>query len=291
MQRRMRGVMAALCLAGLAAGGAQAQYGGHYPVGAEGLKGATLPPPGLFLRTYNLFYPADKFPGGPPNFDLTVGVVAPRLIWMTDKTVLGGTYGMDVLVPLIYTDVRADGYDDHTLGVGDIQIEPLLLAWHGARWDIGAGYAVWVPVGDFEAGQPDKPGKGFWSHMLTLGGTWYADSARTISLSALNRYEIHHEVDDTDITPGDTWTLEAGIGYSPKPMWDVGVVGYVQRQVNADRGTGAASRQDRVYGIGPEISGFCPKLKLMASLRYLHEFDAQDRPEGDTAVLTLTRPF
>lgn len=291
MRRRGLCMLAALGMAGLLAGNAQAKYGGHYPVGAEGIKGATLPPPGLYLRTYTLYYAADTLPDGPPNFDLTVGVVAPRLIWMTDKKLAGATVGMDVLVPLIYTDVRAGTYDSDTTGVGDIQLEPLLLAWHGARWDIGAGYALWAPVGDYQLDQPDKPGKGFWSHMLTLGGTWYADSARRLSLSALNRYEIHYEAEDSDITPGDTWTLETGIGYSPKPMWDVGMTAYLQRQMNSDRGTGAADGQDRVYGVGPEISGFCKPLALFASLRYAYEFSAKDRPEGETAVLTLTHRF
>ena len=37
----------------------QAQATAHYPPGLEGLKAASLPPPGVYLRDYNLFYYAD----------------------------------------------------------------------------------------------------------------------------------------------------------------------------------------------------------------------------------------
>ena len=34
--------------------------GGHYPAGAEGIKGASLPPPGVYFRDYNIGYFALK---------------------------------------------------------------------------------------------------------------------------------------------------------------------------------------------------------------------------------------
>ena len=58
---------------------------------------------------------------------------------------------------------------DSYFGIGDIQLEPLLLSWHLPQFDIAAGYAVWAPTGDFSPERPDMLAKGFWSHMLTLG--------------------------------------------------------------------------------------------------------------------------
>jgi len=49
--------------------------------------------------------------------------------------------------------------------------------------------------------------------------------------------------------------------------------------------------RDQVVGIGPEIVLFCPKLGLFTSVRYAYEFGAEDRPEGNTVTLTLTRRF
>ncbi|MEI8383591.1 MAG: hypothetical protein WCJ09_25975, partial [Planctomycetota bacterium] len=35
------------------------QETGHYPPGVEGLRGSTLPPPGTYLKWYNIAYNAD----------------------------------------------------------------------------------------------------------------------------------------------------------------------------------------------------------------------------------------
>src|SRR5688500_16706232 len=83
-----------------------ATFSGHYPSGAEGVKGATLPPPGFYLRDYNLFYYADRFPGGPPGFEALAYINGPRLIYMTEYKILGANYGLDLLVPFYYGDVE-----------------------------------------------------------------------------------------------------------------------------------------------------------------------------------------
>ena len=38
----------------------QAQPSAHYAPGVEGIKGASLPPPGVYFRDYNYFYWADQ---------------------------------------------------------------------------------------------------------------------------------------------------------------------------------------------------------------------------------------
>ncbi|MFA6173890.1 MAG: transporter [Kiritimatiellales bacterium] len=264
---------------------------GHYPAGAEGIKGASLPPPGLYVRDYNMFYSADTFKDGPPDFDIKAYINALRLIWMTDKKIFGAQYGMDVIVPLVYMDWTAGGKSDHYSGVGDIQLEPLLLSWQFKQFDLAAGYAVWVPTGDYEPARPDLVSKGFWSHMLTLGGTWYPDKEKTWAMSLLNRYEFCQEQEETHTDPGQVFTTEWGLSKSLRPGLDVGFIGYYQQQVTEDSGPVATDKLDRKIGAGPEISAFCPKLGLFASLRYAHEFAVVERPEGDLITLTLTKPF
>lgn len=262
----------------------------HYPAGAEGIKAATLPPPGLYLRDYNFGYWASDFPGGPPDFDVRAYVNAPRVIWMTDLTICGANYGMDVIVPFGFSRVSVGGAADNSCGLGDIQFEPVLLSWHRARWDFALAYSIWAPTGDSEDGM----GKGFWSHMLTAGATWYPDEEKTWSASVLSRYELHTESQDIDVTPGDTFTLEFGLAKTVKPGLDLGLVGYWQQQVNDDSAPGFSADptvHDRVLALGPEVAGLCPKLGVLFSLRYLREFSARDRPEGNTITLTLTRRF
>jgi len=283
-----------LCAAGLlaAVSPVEAQpLGGHYPAGSEGIKAASLPPPGVYLRDYNQFYFADDYRDGPPGFNVLVYVNAPRLIWITDFKILGGFYGMDALIPLGYVDIEADSPqpNDSRFSIGDLCLEPITISWHTKQFDVAVGYAIWVPTGDFDVNNAAQLGKGFWSHMITAGATWYIDEQKTWSLSALNRYEIHHEHEDFNITPGNTWTLEWGLGKSVTKTVELGVVGYYQAQMTEDDPDSGA--KDHVVAIGPEISTFCPKLGMFASLRYLHEFAAKDRSEGHNIMLTLTKRF
>lgn len=278
-------------LLGVISSQAQPIVAGHYPAGAEGIKGASLPPPGVYFRDYNFFYFADEFKDGPPNFDIFAYINAPRVIWMTDLEILGANYGMDVIVPFAYLDWSVGAFSDSDFGLGDIQIEPLLLSWHFKQFDLAAGYAIWVPSGDFEIGKPDFVSKGFWSHMLTLGGTWYADKEKTWAVSLLNRYEFCHEQQNTHIDPGQVYTLEWGLSKSLNPGMDIGVIGYYQQQTTKDSGLTATTKLDRKLGIGPEFNAFWPKLKLFTSVRYAYEFDAVERPEGHLVTLTLTKMF
>lgn len=264
---------------------------GHYPAGVEGIKGSSLPPPGVYFRDYNLFYSADHFEGGMPNFDIFAYVNAPRLIWMTDFKILGADYGMDIIVPFGYMDWDVGGVGDSYSGIGDIQLEPLLLSWHFQQFDVAAGYALWAPTGDFSVNRPDILAKGFWSHMLTLGGTWYFDAEKTWALSLLNRYEFCHEQEDTHIDPGQVYTLEFALSKSVTKTLDVGLIGYWQQQTTQDGGQATTGAHDRKIGLGAEISGVCPITGLLGSLRYAYEMDAVERPEGHLVVLTMTKRF
>jgi hypothetical protein len=202
---------------------------------------------------------------------------------------------MDVIVPFGEMDWRFMGSEKSHFGLGDIQVEPLLLSWHFKKLDLACGYAVWAPTGDFDATafppRPDLITKGFWSHMLTFGGTWYPDEQKTWAVSLLNRYEFCHEQETTHINPGQVYTVEWGISKSITKTVEVGLIGYYQQQVTHDSGATATSKLDRKVGVGPEIVAFCPKLGLFTSLRYAYEFAAVERPEGQLVTLTLTRRF
>jgi len=276
-------------LAGLLAapGLAQAQ---HYTVGLEGIKGASLPPPGVYFKDYNIGYYATRFEGqgGPPGFtEASVYVNAPRVIWISDYKILGANYGADVVVPFGYAHVKYAGFDHSSFGLGDIQVEPLLLAWHLKQFDIAAGYAVWMPTGESVANRADHLGLGFWGHMFTLGATAFFDQEKTWALSALNRFEINHPQDDTHKTYGDTYTLEWGLSKTLAKRWDVGLIGYYQTEVNSTTGK---TFKKSVTGVGPEVSVAFPDQMLFVSLRYAREF-ASNRAEGNTFSLVITKKF
>jgi hypothetical protein len=279
----------------------KAQPTAHYAPGVEGIKAATLPPPGVYFRDYNLAYTADQVnnPAGqsatPPNFDTFTYANVPRVIWITDTKFLGGFVGVDALLPLFYHSVKFTGYDSSTFGVGDLFAEGT-LSWHPKQFDFAVGCGVWMPTGDSPSNlnphtPSTAPGLGYWAPMLTAGATWYIDQEKTWAVSALNRYEFNTEQRDTHMTPGEAYTLEWGVSKSVCKAADLGAVGYYQQKVTTDTGAGASTSRDRVAAVGPEVSLAFPKPMLFVSFRYLYEFMAEDRAQGQTFTLTLTKRF
>jgi hypothetical protein len=216
-------------------------------------------------------------------------VQAPRLIWITPKKLLGGYYGMDVIVPVAYQDFGMTGFQKSNTGLSDIFVEPITLSWHQKQVDVSFGYGFWAPSGDYSPSNPVSAGKGFWTHMLTGGITLYPDKTKTWSFSALNRYEFNQEQKDTKITPGQYWTLEWGLAKTLAKKFDLGVAGYVQAQATSASGTGAAPIKDHVSAIGPEFTFPIPGIGFSTSIRYLRETRAKMRSEGNTFNIILTK--
>ncbi len=295
-QHLLRG--GALALPALAL--AQPSFTGLYPIGVEGLKSGTLPPPGFYLRDYNLAYYSDRLNDSrgdkvPVDVEAFVYANAIRPIWISDFQILGAHYGCDVLIPFLYKNVKVGNTRDDTFNLGDIFIEPLTLSWRWQRADAGVGYGIWAPTGDVDLNRvTGGTGQGSWTHMFTAGGTLYLDTTKSWALSALGRYEISHRSDDYDITPGDVLSLEGGLSKSFTPAFEAGIWAFYQGQMTDDEAHGSAvasTVRDHLVGVGPEAVWFWQKPGLFVSLRYSYEVLAENRTEGHRGTLTLTKNF
>lgn len=273
---------------------------GHYVPGVEGLNGPVVPPPGFYYRGYLVHYDINSLRDASGDSVLgdnsgEVTALANRFIWMTGKKFLGADYGIEAIVPVQRTslDFAVAGIDESESGVGDVFLGPVVLGWHGERWDTVFAAGYWFDSGDYAADQPASIGKGFGSTMLTLGGTWHFDAAKTWSFSALSRYEIHGEQDETGITPGDSLVVEWGLGHRLGNGLSLGLVGYDAWQVESDSGLapGAPSAKAEQHAVGAEAGYFWPALGLGLNAAYYHEYDNRNRPEGDLMRLTLTKGF
>lgn len=114
------------------------QAGCHYVNGVEGIKAATIPPPGFYYRMYNVYLANDEYKDDHGNesgdFDLDVFCQAHRFIWVADYQLLGADFFADIGIPLVYTNIRMGAgdvtwVDENQFGMGDILLEP--LPWHG----------------------------------------------------------------------------------------------------------------------------------------------------------------
>jgi hypothetical protein len=237
---------------------------GHYVPGVEGMQAASVPPPGLYYLGYMANYNAEQFkaPGGstalPGENKATIFALANRLAWISNTKVLGADFGMETIVPVQSTSltIKAAGLSDTQSGFGDVYLGPVVLGWHGANWDAVAAAGFWLKSAD--SSSPASAGKGFASTMLTGGGTYYFDANKTLSGSALLRYEIN-DSKSNGFKPGDQVSLEWGFGKMLGTV-QVGVVGYDQMQVSNDSGTGASNNKSERHAIGAEVA-----LPLMSS--------------------------
>lgn len=288
-----------ICLIMSIASPCRAGETGHYVCGVEGIKISSLPAPGIYYKQYDVFYYADTFQASRGNAqtrpDISSFVTVHRPIWVTGTKLFGADYFMTVLIPIHYTDadIRSARLHDRGWALGDICLEPLGLAWHGARWDGLFGLEVYVPTGERNPRRPAKPGKDFWTVMVSPGATFYLDEARSWAASFLWRYELHTRRHDADIRAGQDLSVEYSLSKTVG-LWDVGLTGYGHWQLTDDRGTDItynAGLHDRTLALGPEISVFVPFLKLIVNLRTLREFSVVDRTRGFMTTLSFTKMF
>lgn len=288
-------------------------FGESYANGSEGIKSGTLPPPGFYYKIYNAYVTSDKLLG--PNgdklsvdFEIKWFVNVHRFIWIYKHIdFLGADLGADIIIPIWHRDtkVEAFGADDRQWALGDIVIEPIDLAWHGEQYDLGTGVAVFLPTGEHTDWA--DPGEDMYTTLFTLGATYHIDKEKTWSFALLARYEIHGRkrdgnkaladigLPDDDVKPGDDFHFEWGLGKTLARVWDVGLAGYCQWQLDEDKGRNAPVDKDRAYGIGPEVSMFYPPGKIQLSFRSLWEFGvvgrSTGRPEGNRMFLVITKIF
>lgn len=305
IQRQIQTVSLLVGLA-LSAASSAATSGSHYPLGGEGVKAASAPPPGIHYRLYNIWYEADtltddKGHDSGADFDLEVYAQVHRFIYVSNYKILGADWAFNVLVPMKDTalSLQPAGIDDsQSFSLGDVVIEPFALFWHGERYDAAAALAVIAPTGDYDSHKAASPGLGYWSGMLSLGGTYYLDQQRSWSISTLSRTLINSEQDETDIKPGKELVLEGGIGkqFNINNTWLVepglSYCAYWQLSDDSKDGPGVvADQRKRAFGLGAEINLFYLPWKLQANLRYVNEFDTSNSPEGESVVFTLTKSF
>ena len=100
-----------------------------------------------------------------------------------------------------------------------------------------------------------------------------------------------------DIRPGSHFSLNTGVSqYLPvtgKVLGELSALGFGQWQVTEDSGSDAINKdvKDQVYGLG--VQGSLTYLPWGANLSFhwLHEFEAEDRFEGDFFFLSGSIKF
>lgn len=276
----------------------------EYVNGSEGIKLATVPPPGVYYRFYDIFYNSHELTGRRGealdiDYSIQDYAIFHRYFWVSEKKVLGGNYMINLVIPLAHRVIKieASGVDEDTSGLADILFEPFILGWHGQRYDAVIGIGGFLPSGKYEKGKLSSLGKNYWTGEVGLGGTYYFDAKKTWTFSILARREFHGKKLDENLRAGNDFHFEWGAGKTVMAgsyIWDIGACGYCQWQVTDDRGTDLTydgTTRDRVLAAGPEIMFYIIPKQLSFSLKTLWQFKARDRAEGFMSNLAICKKF
>ena len=129
-----------------------------------------------------------------------------------------------------------------------------------------------------------------------LAGAYYL-LERATAIVVAGTYEIHTEQEDTDITPGQRFTLNYGVSQflpAGPGLVELGILGYSQWQVTHDDGSQVRPFNqdlDQVHAIGAQVGYAIPKWRLAVTAKYLYEYYAESRFRGKVATLSVGYQF
>ena len=293
-----------------------AQQKGQYVPGQFGLNAGVLPDPGITYLNWALNYSASQLNNS--NGNIIPGVTGTYSFWVDENIFmyvpkykfLGGYFAPYILVnvangslvaSLVGTNLSANGGGE---GLADTYVEPLNFGWHLKRADLNIGYGFMAPTGRYTAGASNNIGSGYWGNDITSGTTVYLTKNKGTSANLYTDWEIHGKkqvVSSGNITPGQTFTMEWGIGQALPLKKDfsrlvqLGLVGYDQWQVSGNSGIVSSKLPYySAHAIGAQTNFLLPKKGLNLFFKYYGEYSANAHPLGRTIVFggswTLKHP-
>lgn len=289
-----------------------AQLKGGHILGAMGLQSGTQAP----ANTLSVYVPGylydacslrdangDKSIANP---DITMFITGAGVSYVSDFKILGANYGATILLAFASNTIQGNSIDaKNSLAFTDMFIQPLQLGWHNKRADFVFSYSLYLPTGKFTAGASDNAGLGMFMNEFSAGTTLFFNDKKTIHFSALAAYEINGKKKDTDIKTGDILSVEGGLGKTfyvmnaektaPKGILNAGAIYYLQGKISNDKipvgNFVLEPKKDRIAGVGAEVNYFHIGSKTSAGLRWVSEFEAVNRFQGNTFFLTLAHVF
>jgi hypothetical protein len=260
--------------------------GGAYANGAEDFMSGAFPPPGNYLLDYLNYYHATDLKDRHgdslvPDFELTALVNVVRLVHVTNHQILGADWGMNVVVPLVHTELDATMGKDDLTGLGDVVVNPLILGWHSKNLHVTAGVDTVVPMGSYKEDRLVNTGRNYWTFEPVVALTYLCD--RGFELSGKFMYDINLENPDTDYRSGQEFHVDYTTGYHVNRDLAVGLGGYYYYQTTYDELDGDKVGTDgfkgRVMAVGPQAAYHYQNMSFV--FKWQKEFEARNRPQGN----------
>lgn len=293
MTRKTTAWAALLAAASISAAHASEGGGSGYPNGSEGFFAGAVPPPGTYLILYGSHYWGDKLKieNAPDlDIDLHASAIVPRLIHMTNIKILGADWGMHAILPLVHVDldIPALGLSTSRNGIGDLTVNPFILAWHTKNFHWATGLDIVVPIGTYDRSEAVNIGRNYWTVEPLFAATYISDGG--FELSGKFMFDINFENPDTNYRTGNEFHFDYTVAQKFGD-WTVGVGGYFYTQVEDDdapAGTAAMGR-GLAFAIGPQVKYDYAGMSFIG--KWQHEALVENRPQGEQFWLKFIMRF
>jgi hypothetical protein len=254
--------------------------------------------PGLLAREALGAFRAARFTDASghalPGENTIVAFTSTTLVgYMPQIKALGGNWGVEVLVPVVYADVTTPSGSASTTGIGDFTCSALV--WQAPPLVLGAGQIsqrldldVVVPTGQYASSALVTAGSNLWSVNPYYAFTWLATDRIETS------WRFHYLWNSTNTAPGPAYEatriqpgqavhFNGAASVAVVPEFRVGVAGYFLRQLTDSKANGqpVLGSQEQVAGLGPGFLAQVGALEFVANV--YTEFAVQNRPRGTRA--------
>lgn len=219
-------------------------------LGVDTVLSGVMPPPGLRLTTYLAYYDAtdtlDSSGHSRPNisnFSLRAEAATFRFqyvwadakLWDADiETRVGFTAYVDARVNF---DAQTPAGRIHRQGTangtGDALLGPALLGWHSEHYHQITGVEFFLPTGTYDQTRLANQGVGHYAIAPAYFFTRLPNDLTEVSGNIF--YLFNQKNPDTNYTSGDEVSFDYGLGFAATPIWQLGVSGYVYKQVTDDK--------------------------------------------------------
>lgn len=277
-------------------------------LGVDTVMAGVMPPPGLRLTNFLAFYTAqhtlDSSGNDRPglsNFDLFVTAETLRFqyVWPGVKlwganieTRVGFNAIADVDVSFdVQTPFGRFHLADSTTNVGDALFAPAILGWHGKRFHQMFGPELFLPTGKFDKNRLANTGRGYYAIGPSYWFTWFPIDE--IEVSGALIYLINFKNRETNYTSGDELSFDYNLGYSLTPAWQIGVSGYLYKQIADDEQNGRVvgdGNRGQAVGVGPFVR-YHPSKNWGITLKWQHEEAVENRASGERIFLQFAVQF
>lgn len=275
--------------------------------------------PGFYYQQYHTYFTSDEFKDSDgdsalPSFadeDIDLFILLFQGIYQsnTEIPLIKGKWGLDVIVPFVYTDISYDTDNpafpqDNAGGFGDLLVGPFI------QWDPIMGksgpimlnrieFQLIFPTGKYNSNRELNPGSNFfsfnpyWATTLFIMPKWTLSWRLHYLWNAENNDPNRGFVDADDSQAGQAIHVNFASAYEVlEKRLRFGVNGYYLKQITDTKvdGDDVSGRKEQVLAIGPgAVYHFSQNNHLFFNAYF--ETMVENRPEGYRFNLRWTHHF